>query len=81
MKKADLELVSTHTLSVGFVRTPGPRMECKMACTTCKHVVFVYVWEDDYVSVDGARERAVDSGKRSFRYDCANYLAQSVMEG
>jgi len=51
-----------------------------MDCATCGNVVLVYVWEDDYVSAAEAEDRAVDSGKRSFRYDCASYLAQSVME-
>jgi hypothetical protein len=80
VRKEEAKLVATHRLSVEFVRASGAKVECKMACATCGNVVLVYVWEDDYVSAQEAEERAVDSGKRNFRYDCASYLAESVME-
>ncbi len=81
MRKDEEKLVATHSLSVGFARAAGVRVECKIACATCGNVVLVYVWEEDYVSAREAEERAADSGRKSFRYDCASYLAESVMEG
>jgi hypothetical protein len=80
VRKEEAALVAGHRLVVSFERSEERRLECRLECKVCGNVVLVYVWEEDYVSAGEAEERAVKSGKRSFRYDCVSHLAASVME-
>lgn len=80
MREEEKVLVASHRLVASITRLNGFKIECKMECKVCGNVVLVYVWEDDYFSSAEAEERAVKSGKKSFRYDCVSHLAASVME-